>query len=862
MWTTSKSLNAHVRPRPARIAYLIPEKPSDTLLDVLIDECFSRWGGRRTPLIPTDGRTIVPAYWALLDLWDADIIYSYVKLADELEQRLYYMFAPSEIRLHDTPVDDADSRGLYPDYGGNFHFVSSLSLLPFFARRAQHAGSDLPQIADKEHWAVVDRDTADSFGLVSNSHPDHSLLPHARRLSLRPEHDANVAQRFKDDVAISYIDDADTFVETIASNRGILLLSRLSDMTCPYLRHLAHGHEGWDEHLTIVIGDDIADRLLFWNAQHRYRALDGLQDIPVLRLSPKRFENGAPDWLRHWISRRNHRHLNGNHAPQTFVRSCSLSEDELNTITDALNGPHVMISAVHHDNPDIFEICERWVRQNREGPMERLFPSIWTHPSENRPASVRFTDNTIELPFMLPWHIKDTPLSNITDGVWACDLTIERREDHARPGFRHHVWRFPRRLRLEQAIDIDRILPNLTLPPVHRPTETGDLTIWDCSRWERPILTIPSDFHAFGTALTRHPPASPQANKAAENNASDVRFDQIKVSDKGRDLLGVFQLFSSLPEALSFLTNPYWLEVIRRLSPEEPANKPRNVRALADSLRKMQHQAAGELDLEDLARRALALAARSFASQHEQLKHVDFDKLFEWANAGKGQDRGNVRRQRLADAVTYLRDRKFFWQGFGWTCSFCQHHNWVPLERLSDMAACEICRKPKSGPVEGSLHFRLSPFVHHAFSSASAQGPVAWCLDQLSRRASQSFGFTPTVDVYRLGKDTPETDFDVLASVDGEIYLAEVKSSFSGITDMTLKQLRHLAADLRPDVAMLAVQANKPNKPALAASMNQLCTDLAAYDVRFELLTLESSARSEGDDEITVPSGRLMLWST
>ena len=140
MWTTSKSLNAKICPRPARIAYLLSEEPSEVLLDILIAESLSRWGGRRTPLIPTNGKSIAPGYWALLNLWDADIIYSYVALSEEMEKRLFCIFAPSEVRLHEKLTDHEDAYGLRPDYTGNFQFLSSLSLLPIFARRSQIRG--------------------------------------------------------------------------------------------------------------------------------------------------------------------------------------------------------------------------------------------------------------------------------------------------------------------------------------------------------------------------------------------------------------------------------------------------------------------------------------------------------------------------------------------------------------------------------------------------------------------------------------------------------------------------------------------------------------------------------------------------
>jgi hypothetical protein len=248
-------------------------------------------------------------------------------------------------------------------------------------------------------------------------------------------------------------------------------------------------------------------------------------------------------------------------------------------------------------------------------------------------------------------------------------------------------------------------------------------------------LHLPSDYHAFTRALAHYGPGSPEAKKALEADLQTVRFE-ITVSDKGRDLLGVFQFFQSLPEALAFLTDDFLRGVIHQLSPEEPANNQKNIRELASKLQEIIRQGGQETaDVEHLAKRVLSLAARSFASQGEQLKSANFEKLLTWAKKGKGQDRGGEIEKRLTESVTYLRDRDFLWQGFGWKCSFCQHHNWASLEQLSPIAKCEICRKPKSSPVSGSLHFRLNPFVHHAFASTSGQEPVIWCLDQLARRA-------------------------------------------------------------------------------------------------------------------------------
>ena len=183
--------------------------------------------------------------------------------------------------------------------------------------------------------------------------------------------------------------------------------------------------------MTIVVGDEITDRLLFWGAQHRYPALSGFNDIPILRLSPKRFQNGAPAWLKNWIAVRNHRHLSGNQAPRTVLRSCSLQKEQLDEIAAFLrDNCMVMVSSEHYADPCVFETGENWISENRNGPYAK-FVSTWSDSGENKKLSICFQDNQFELPLVQPWHLRDVATANLAGGVWAVDLCIERAEDHS-----------------------------------------------------------------------------------------------------------------------------------------------------------------------------------------------------------------------------------------------------------------------------------------------------------------------------------------------------------------------------------------------------------------------------------------------
>ena len=52
------------------------------MLDSVFAECFGRWGGRFSLIVPCEGEEIRPAYLPWLEAFDADIIYSYVDLPE------------------------------------------------------------------------------------------------------------------------------------------------------------------------------------------------------------------------------------------------------------------------------------------------------------------------------------------------------------------------------------------------------------------------------------------------------------------------------------------------------------------------------------------------------------------------------------------------------------------------------------------------------------------------------------------------------------------------------------------------------------------------------------------------------------
>ena len=230
MWSTERNRKVELDERPVRVAYLVPIDVDHLLLDVLFDEAMSRWGGRRTPIIRTDGSIIDRDDWGFLELWDADIIYSYVPINEYLRDRVAYLLCPSSIKIHETADDVPTYHSLRPELTANYNYLLSMSVLPTFSKRATMRDISLPEILDRERWAIVPRDIEDSFGFVSNYLSDFSLLPFARRLNFSPKTEKKYAPRYRGENEIRSFETIEEMEAEIKDRRELATMSQLSDM--------------------------------------------------------------------------------------------------------------------------------------------------------------------------------------------------------------------------------------------------------------------------------------------------------------------------------------------------------------------------------------------------------------------------------------------------------------------------------------------------------------------------------------------------------------------------------------------------------------------------------------------------------
>ncbi|WP_162901626.1 hypothetical protein [Breoghania sp. L-A4] len=863
MWTTEKTRRAHIFPRPLRVAYLVPLRPSHALLDAIFDEAMSRWGGRRTPIVVTDGATISDAEWMFLDLWDADLIYSYVPLQDDLHDRIAYCLGPYAIETHKTVDEPANSRAFRPSSDGLEWSLKSISVLPRVARLQEIRREPIFEVLDKERGSHVERDLADSFGFLSNCTVDRSITPYARRLSFREVGHEKYAPRFTGENVISYLSDIDELESRLSEDGRLLFPTQMSDMFCPNLNALREYKNSWEEQLTVIIGDDADDRLLFWNAIHRYASLDIFRNNQIFRFSVDRFKDGLPAWIRHLCGGvRNCRRFDGNGAPNVHVVSCSVEAERLGEISRQVAGDrHIISSFGKLAVSDVFDpLVENDPRRDYEH-SQNLWPA-WIWPDTKTAEMVRVENREIDLPCIKPGHTNEFPLGPTTVGAWLNDLKIERAEDHSRYSNIIHHWMFPRRLALHRSVKIENYGESrMALRPPVRPTERGCLSLWDSPLWQRPTLSLPQDVTAFRQALAMHHPNTIAERGSRGEGMPHARIEDVKLSDKGRDLLGVLKFFGNLNEAITFLTNPFILSLIAKLSPTDPAENSGRIQKLKGELiERLKDQQPTESDFERAARRVLELAARGLQKDMKENEYANYAGLWQQL---KEDVQGKANRNELDDCLKYLRNQNFLLQGFGWKCRRCQHSNWVGLTDITNSLECAICDFPENAPVGGdaNFHFKLNPFVSAAFAPTSAQDSIIWCLSLLLDGARHSFMLTPTLDIRDKIALPQGTDLDVLACVDGKVYFYEVKRSFAGINKRQIDDLIIVANLIRPDFAGFAIQSDV-NKSALSdKDISYIRAELRKIDVEFALKRGNKNQRGFLSRAVPPNVGDTMRWN-
>lgn len=851
----SSELKGWARPRPLRVAFLLEDgEHANLALDGVFADCYGRWGGRFSLIVPCLNERIVDSYWPWLEAYDPDIVYSYVPLskADVLEvhERLY----PSQYSFHEVGREPRlDVFGFKPSYG--FLPLSSMSTIFKLARHSPRPGEEAPvRIVNSWHTEKPSRLLTDNLGIYHHSQASGIYPPDAAAAASLL---TIVSPDFQADRRYGVPNDLDAVPSEIAAfrefaNKRATSLSIVSALFAPKL-NIRFGR--WSESFNLVVGDTFADRILFWNA--RLLIPEWLDtDLCCLRvgfdqIKEPEFLTVLGDLLKH----RNHVNGGSGGQPQIAIRSASLSTDQLAEAQQLVvsTKPWSAITTELVSNLNGIVPSGDALHLAREGNRfgGGLFPRpdwagfMWSPPVAHPPATV-------------PDHLSDAPVrQTFTAGDWCSDFIFTYDGPCSRLGDENR-WVLPRRWRMAGAFKATLVgNPQHAAPPSTRRTRDGNLAILVNADHPVETIKVPTAYEAMQHALAVDGAwADPDAEHGRTYPPSKVVWTH--PSNEARYLTGVLGMTGGFRRARQFLLHPFLRENFARLggTPNLPKDQ---VTPTANRLRKISlRQAAFDLRSED-ERDALAdLIVKAARAVKSPMDFVSYDDLkVRWktyrtaywaAHPQQGEPDPNLdwdrhEEESLDACLIELRHRKMMYQGHRWTCGKCHHRNWVDFGALSSELTCEVCTQPTRAPVNIRWLFRPNEFLIESLRDHSVLSLV-WVLSALCERSRRSFTFIePTWFGFARESEAPGAEADLLVLLDGRAILCEAKSSWHSLRTTHIAEFVALASRLRPDIALLAVMEEGSGPAAdLAAAQKQLADE----GIEFELLTLDRY--DAGDD--------------
>jgi hypothetical protein len=791
-----------------RLAFLIDENEHwAAMLDAIFAECYTRWGGRFSLLIPCERGEIRPAYIPWLKAYDPDIIYSYVDLTKEQIAEIHERFCPAFLTRHDfVREENRDARTFRPRLP--VEPLSALSIVAQAAKSSPMFAAQPARLLDVQYGVEPSRFLQENFGCYQQSGlgwpPPRDLDDLVSTLTFVPleiHENPTIQPRARGDVVTS----ENELLEHIASERNLIGFAQLSAAMCPRLEFMSGE---WAGTLNFVVGDSYADRIIFWNGRSHLQAwLDS--GIVTFKVSKDAFDDA--DFvasLQQIIRTRVHVALNSSSNTHIQMRSASVSEADLTVLRDRITkldkwNLYLPPKVAHVDScvPTSDALCHAHFKMESGA---FLLSTDW-HESPSVDGSFRPTS-------IPPRHMRDLrPPQSASRGGWSIDMDIQRTADHSRAQNDRHHWRLPLRLRMAGAFALP--YHPQTHAPACRPrtTQGGLLSFFAFADGVAPEINAPTDEEAFTYALC----ALPDWNsfRGGQHQRPYAKFVHIRPSDKGRYLKALLSKAEGIHAAKEIFLKQFWRDQFDLLGGAIASTDTR-ISAVGNKLKK--RIPTGKIESQEDWDRLANVVIGEARNERLPNRTLKFDRLAEdfdgfrnafWSKHQPGTPRDEWdedERRSLARSVQYLCERKILYQGYAWRCPHCYNTNWIGIDGLRQFLSCEVCEARIPAPVVGPWFFLEPHELFHTPASA----------DQLK----------------------PDAEIDLLAVTDGRVKLCEIKASRR---DIDIPKMAEIAKRVRPDVAVLAVM--EPQSKALTKKLAELQTALAGTGIHAELMTLESN---------------------
>ena len=812
-----------VRPTWSTSASLVRVEPYEKLMDALLDHCHQSWGGRQCPIIFFRDDSVAESDWRLMQHLDVDHVHAFAPLHDALVGQIDERLGPIRVEVERASPDGHISittpgivvtptpavlSSLRPSKLLLFELADTCDPV---VRRFAHRNfgcfwqwRDQRQTVRRIAWL---EDLLQKIEIMKVMLSDRQSLADFLNLAAgsRPVKDAAWAEP-KGFVAACQLGgglSAHTFL------RGAL-------QTCYQL----------------IVGDSPDDLAEHWNGAIWKMNTDAAYAhqlwFPLELMRDTALHDALNNWLRHCT------YWGSGNAQDVQVVSHSVPKTELDALAKAVCGlPASPLHCATEESRDLG--AERDALLKEDGPPRALM----TGSESNVYRRVLHSrQGTFDIPRP---PVLDQVLNR--DGTWTVEVQVgQDSQGHIIDGS-STTWLLPRRTGGCLARTIFRA-PARILAQGTFAVEVSSQT-FGIGRGAKPEihLNLPEErdvvfalFRLQGMKMFDHDDA-----RSALARVSQV-VQEVRVSDKGRYLQGLLDLFGGFLNAGMFFERTYWRALFHELAaidPRKDANAISEIQNLLEKkLPEIDHERRNCIT-EGIAAKLPGRVRPQDRTLHE-CERLRLTRQHEFKNTEAGFVAGDtgvsisgirpVSREEMLDGLNELIERKILYLGVALNCRRCGLRQWCSVDDLKQVSGCAGCEAPL--PLQIDRHWSVS--LNSLARMAVAQGVIGvqQALAQLRKSAPHSFFFAPSLDLFRAGNRTPWHEIDFVCIADDDLIIGEVKEG--KITEADLKSLKEIAVALRPTRAVFFV-SREEWKTSHEQALKQLNSELMPQEIKMEM---------------------------
>lgn len=808
LFSKSKSCSVVYNSRPLRIAFFVdPHSTSDELLDSIVEFSLEKWGGRYFPIIPCDGSSITHSFWTLLEFSDPDIIYSFVKLDNELIEKIDRSIAP--FGLYVKVPNENQSPLQHDSYLENplpneflIKEIPKIFLSPFYSVKSQL--SVFKMDSNSKYFGFILR----NFGYLKYllqfymKHGDSKL-----RIELKDIYKEIDAYEIDGDTDLSGI------LEVLKSKRNLIypmFLSEIPGSPSPV------GHKYRDRGFLIGIDDSILTYLYLWNRihildHHLKRSLSQLLITNDILQNDKLLES-----IKDLIKNNIYQDSYGQY--ELRLVSASKSRSELSDIADFLK-------------KDTYWRIDIGCSKEDFG-----FPKI--ENTKHTPISYKqsgnienFNDTSTLIPNKGPIPIKNS--STFHSYNWMMDVDLSYRPERFFYTNVEYWWKLPRRSGITY-------LFNRT---PSRVTKQGSLSFLANSNEKSFKITIPNERSVFFQLIS---PYYNYVYKSDVRKKKVIEFNEIKLSDKGLYLDGVLGLFPSLWHAHNCFSENFWRNIFRYLSNIKDKKERNQLEQLKGKVKKALTIAIQNYHKDtDSTIEYLTSSLHTLMREEKYERVIDFDYFFDLAKNEREAFLSTTKRKdefaftdeelehELKNAIQDLLDSNILFQGIRPKCRYCGFRNWFDLNEIKTELICKGCHTKFKFPAEIKWFYKSNELISRTILYQGVMATLM-CLGHLLEESRESFIFIPSSCLFKEYDDQDSlAEIDIICISDGNFIIGEVKNSAKLFSQADFNKIEKIALKIRPDkVVIYALEGPYENALKLTENLKAKISPYA-IDVSF-----------------------------